>query len=91
MVIDNNVEVAQFINNRPEFLTLAEAFWKELANLPAAYEHNAYRRLIEQFGTHFLHSGSLGGHYKVIFYMDTNKMKQGGIVLKDHLQETKGM
>ncbi|KYO29039.1 complement component C7 [Alligator mississippiensis] len=83
MVIDNNVEVAQFINNRPEFLTLAEAFWKELANLPAAYEHNAYRRLIEQFGTHFLHSGSLGGHYKVIFYMDTNKMKQGGLSKTD--------
>uniref|UniRef100_A0A8C9FRR4 Complement component C7 n=1 Tax=Pavo cristatus TaxID=9049 RepID=A0A8C9FRR4_PAVCR len=75
MVVENTVEVAQFINNNPEFLTLAEPFWKELANLPVFYEYNAYRRFIENFGTHFLHSGSLGGQYKVIFYMDTDKMK----------------
>uniref|UniRef100_A0A8D0H868 Complement component C7 n=1 Tax=Sphenodon punctatus TaxID=8508 RepID=A0A8D0H868_SPHPU len=75
MVVESFVEVAQFINNRPDFLSLAEPFWKELANLPAVYEYNAYRRLIEHFGTHFLHSGSLGGHYKVLFYIDTEKMK----------------
>lgn len=80
MVIENSVEVAQFINNRPDFLTLAEPFWKELANLPAVYDFNAYRRFIEYFGTHFLQSGSLGGHYKLIFYMDTDKMKAEGRV-----------
>ncbi|GAB0203132.1 complement component C7 [Grus japonensis] len=83
MVVENSVEVAQFINNRPDFLTLAEPFWKELANLPVVYEYNAYRRLIEHFGTHFLHSGSLGGHYKVIFYMDTDKMKEEGMSITD--------
>ncbi|PKU41863.1 complement component c7 [Limosa lapponica baueri] len=83
MVIENSVEVAQFINNRPDFLTLAEPFWKELANLPVIYEYNVYRRFIEHFGTHFIHSGSLGGHYKVIFYMDTDKMKEEGMSIKD--------
>lgn len=80
MVVENTVEVAQFINNNPEFLTLAEPFWKELANLPVFYDYSAYRRFIENFGTHFLHSGSLGGQYKVIFYMDTDKMKAEGRV-----------
>ncbi|NWI16209.1 CO7 protein, partial [Crypturellus soui] len=83
MVIENSVEVAQFINNRPDFLTLAEPFWKELANLPVVYDYNTYRRFIEHFGTHFLHSGSLGGHYKVIFKMDTDKMKAEGLSLTD--------
>ncbi|KAM7024837.1 complement component C7 isoform 1-T1 [Acridotheres tristis] len=83
MVIENSVEVAQFINNRPDFLTLAEPFWKELFNLPVVYEYSVYRRLIEHFGTHFLHSGSLGGHYKVIFYMDTDKMKAEGVSITD--------
>ncbi|NXD22805.1 CO7 protein, partial [Spelaeornis formosus] len=83
MVIENSVEVAQFINNRPDFLTLAEPFWKELFNLPVIYEYSVYRRLIEHFGTHFLHSGSLGGHYKVIFYMDTDKMKAEGVSITD--------
>ncbi|NXA73419.1 CO7 protein, partial [Thryothorus ludovicianus] len=79
MVVENSVEVAQFINNRPDFLTLAEPFWKELFNLPVVYEYSVYRRLIEHFGTHFLHSGSLGGHYKVIFYIDTDKMNAEGV------------
>uniref|UniRef100_A0A8C9FTH0 Complement component C7 n=1 Tax=Pavo cristatus TaxID=9049 RepID=A0A8C9FTH0_PAVCR len=88
MVVENTVEVAQFINNNPEFLTLAEPFWKELANLPVFYEYNAYRRFIENFGTHFLHSGSLGGQYKVIFYMDTDKMKAEGMSITDMYQCT---
>ncbi|XP_014820625.1 PREDICTED: complement component C7 [Calidris pugnax] len=83
MVIENSVEVAQFINNRPDFLTLAEPFWKELANLPVIYDYNVYRRFIEHFGTHFIHSGSLGGHYKLLFYMDTDKMKEEGMSIKD--------
>uniref|UniRef100_A0A8C0V4F6 Complement component C7 n=1 Tax=Cyanistes caeruleus TaxID=156563 RepID=A0A8C0V4F6_CYACU len=83
MVVENSVEVAQFINNRPDFLTLAEPFWKELFNLPVIYEYSVYRRLIEHFGTHFLHSGSLGGHYKVIFYMDTDKMKAEDVSITD--------
>ncbi|XP_054843310.1 complement component C7 [Eublepharis macularius] len=83
MVIENNVEVAQFINNRPEFLTLAEPFWKELANLPAFYEYNAYRKLIEHFGTHFFRSGSLGGHYKALFHVGTDSMKATGMSMRD--------
>ncbi|XP_029434000.1 LOW QUALITY PROTEIN: complement component C7 [Rhinatrema bivittatum] len=83
MVIKNDVEVAQFLNNAPEVLPLAESFWKELANLPAVYDYNAYRRLIDNYGTHFLQSGSLGGEYKVIFYVDTEKMKEEGISIHD--------
>lgn len=80
MVIENHVEVAQFINNRPEFLTLAEPFWRELANLPSFYEYNAYRRFIEHFGTHFPQSGSLGGHYKVLFRVATDSLRSKGNV-----------
>ncbi|XP_044302545.1 complement component C7 [Varanus komodoensis] len=83
IVIENSVEVAQFINNRPEFLTLAEPFWKELANLPPYYEYNAYRRLIEHFGTHFLQSGSLGGYYKLLFHVSTDSAKAKGVSVID--------
>ncbi|XP_062984188.1 complement component C7 [Elgaria multicarinata webbii] len=83
IVIENDVEVAQFINNRPEFLTLAEPFWKELANLPTFYEHNAYRRLIEHFGTHFVQSGSLGGYYKLLFHVASDSRKSKGLSIID--------
>lgn len=78
LVLQNTVEVAQFINNNPEFLQLAEPFWRELAHLPSLYDYSAYRKLIDNYGTHFLQSGSLGGEYKVLFYVDTEKMKQSG-------------
>ncbi|XP_016003454.2 complement component C7 isoform X2 [Rousettus aegyptiacus] len=79
LVLQNSVEVAQFINNNPEFLQLAEPFWKELSRLPSLYDYSAYRKLIDEYGTHFLRSGSLGGEYKVLFYVDTEKMKQNGV------------
>lgn len=78
MVVQNTVEVAQFINNNPEFLHLAEPFWKELSHLPSLYEYSAYRRLIDLYGTHYLQSGSLGGEYRVLFYLDSEKVKQSG-------------
>lgn len=84
MVIQNTVEVAQFINNNPEFLQLAEPFWKELSHLPSLYDYSAYRRLIDQYGTHYLQSGSLGGEYQVLFYMDSEKLKQLDLKSEDY-------
>lgn len=85
MVVQNTVEVAQFINNNPEFLQLAEPFWKELSHLPSLYDYSAYRRLIDHYGTHYLQSGSLGGEYQVLFYMDSEKLKQLGRVLNNFI------
>ncbi|KAF0880856.1 CO7 protein, partial [Crocuta crocuta] len=79
LVVQNTVEVAQFVNNNPEFLQLAEPFWKELSYLPSLYDYNAYRRLIDQYGTHYLQSGSLGGEYKILFYVDSEKIKKNGL------------
>ncbi|XP_063151784.1 complement component C7 [Candoia aspera] len=83
MVIENSVEVAQFLNNQPTFLNLAEPFWKDLSNLPFFYEYNTYHRLIERYGTHFLHSGSLGGSYKAIFHVSTNSVNAKGLSITD--------
>lgn len=82
LVVKNSVEVAQFINNNPEFLQLAEPFWKELSHLPTLYDYSAYRQLIDQYGTHYLQSGSLGGEYRVLFYLDSGNVKHSGMVLK---------
>uniref|UniRef100_A0A452RVY2 Complement component C7 n=1 Tax=Ursus americanus TaxID=9643 RepID=A0A452RVY2_URSAM len=83
LVVQNTVEVAQFVNNNPEFLQLAEPFWKELSFLPSLYDYSAYRRLIDEYGTHYLQSGSLGGEYKVLFYADSEKIKKSGLSSAD--------
>ncbi|OCT98763.1 hypothetical protein XELAEV_18010997mg [Xenopus laevis] len=83
MVIKNHVEVAQFINQKPEFLILSEPFWKELASLPSVYDYTTYRKFIDKYGTHFLQSGSLGGEYKFLFYLDLEKITANGVTKTD--------
>ncbi|XP_063817474.1 complement component C7 [Pseudophryne corroboree] len=83
MVIRNHVEVAQFINRDPEFLVLAEPFWRELFSLPSVYEYSSYRKFIDRYGTHFRKSGSLGGTYEFQFYLETEKITKNGMTMSD--------
>uniref|UniRef100_A0A8C9VYK7 Complement component C7 n=1 Tax=Scleropages formosus TaxID=113540 RepID=A0A8C9VYK7_SCLFO len=74
MIIKNQVEVAQFQNSPPQYLPLSEGFWKALSALPAVYEYEAYRTLLDTYGTHFLSEGSLGGQYQLLLELDTETM-----------------
>lgn len=64
LILKNQVELAQFQNSAPQYLTLAEGFWKALASLPVTYEYPAYRSLLQTYGTHYLSEGILGGQYQ---------------------------
>lgn len=66
IILKNKVELAQFQNTAPEYLTLAEDFWKALSSLPTTYDYSAYRRLIHTYGTHYFSEGSLGGQYQAL-------------------------
>ncbi|XP_059830247.1 complement component C7-like [Hypanus sabinus] len=81
--VENEVEVAQFGNERPDRLPLPSAFHRELLQLPAVYERNAYRRLIELYGTHYLRRGSLGGRYRLLFLIDKERLSNAGITKED--------
>ncbi|XP_048022830.1 complement component 7b isoform X2 [Megalobrama amblycephala] len=63
LIIRNEVEVAQFQNNAPEYLPLSEDFWKDLSALPSTYDPSAYRLFIQRYGTHYMEEGSLGGYF----------------------------
>lgn len=76
LIIKNEVEVAQFQNNVPEYLTLSEEFWKALSALPSTYESAAYRSLLQRFGTHYMAEGSLGGQYQLLLEFDSNFIRQ---------------
>lgn len=66
----NKVELAQFQNSAPEYLTLSEGFWKALSLLPLTYDYSAYRQLLQTYGTHYLSEGSLGGEYQGLLELD---------------------
>lgn len=75
LVLKNQVEVAQFQSNAPQYLPLSEVFWKALANLPPVYDYSAYRKILERFGTHYVAEGSLGGSFKVIVSVNEETQK----------------
>uniref|UniRef100_UPI0037E76B72 complement component C7 n=1 Tax=Semicossyphus pulcher TaxID=241346 RepID=UPI0037E76B72 len=70
LVLKNDIEVAQFQSNSPQYIPISEEFWKALAKLPSVYDYAAYRKVLETYGTHYLSEGSLGGSFKVIASFD---------------------
>lgn len=76
LIIKNEVEVAQFQNNAPEYLPLSEGFWKDLSALPSTYDPSAYRFFIQHYGTHYMEEGSLGGQYRALLELDANYMME---------------
>uniref|UniRef100_H3C1J3 Complement component C7 n=1 Tax=Tetraodon nigroviridis TaxID=99883 RepID=H3C1J3_TETNG len=70
LVLKNEIEVAQFQSNSPQYIPLSEELWKALVKLPSVYDYAAYRKVLERFGTHYLSEGSLGGTFKVVAKID---------------------
>ncbi|XP_067885217.1 complement component C7-like [Heterodontus francisci] len=81
--VENEVEVAQFINSHHDKLQLPSSFHRELLLLPATYDYGAYRRVIELYGTHYLRQGSLGGKYSMLYLVDKDRMSRSGISNED--------
>ncbi|XP_033474866.2 complement component C7 [Epinephelus lanceolatus] len=70
VVLQSEIEVAQFQSNSHQYLPISEEFWKALVKLPSVYDYDAYRKVLETFGTHYLSEGSLGGSFKLIAKID---------------------
>ncbi|XP_060917376.1 complement component 7b [Labrus mixtus] len=75
LILKNKVELAQFQNSAPEYLTLAEGFWKAVSSLPHTYDYSAYRQLLQMYGTHYLSEGSLGGDYQALLELDRQALE----------------
>uniref|UniRef100_A0AAQ6ARK8 Complement component C7 n=1 Tax=Amphiprion ocellaris TaxID=80972 RepID=A0AAQ6ARK8_AMPOC len=76
LVLKNDIQVAQFQSNSPQYLPISEELWKALAKLPSVYDYAAYRKVLERFGTHYLSEGSLGGSFKVVATFDEETEKR---------------
>ncbi|XP_070690183.1 complement component C7 [Pempheris klunzingeri] len=76
LVLKNDIEVAQFQSNSPQYVPISEEFWKALARLPSVYDYAAYRKVLERFGTHYLSEGNLGGSLKIIASIDEETENQ---------------
>lgn len=78
LVCKNDVEVAQFQSNSPQYLPISEEFWKALAKLPTVYDYAAYRKVLERFGTDYVSEGSLGGSIKAVVSINQETARHRG-------------
>uniref|UniRef100_A0A3Q3K8P3 Complement component C7 n=2 Tax=Monopterus albus TaxID=43700 RepID=A0A3Q3K8P3_MONAL len=86
LVLKNDIEVAQFQSNSPQYLPISEELWKALDKLPSVYDYSAYRKVLERFGTHYLSEGSLGGFLKIISWID-EETEKWMVTVTHHYQE----
>ncbi|CAL8320838.1 unnamed protein product [Lota lota] len=75
LILKNQVELAQFQNTAPQYLTLSEGFWRALSSLPLAYDYPAYRRLLQTYGTHYMSEGTLGGQYQALLEFNRHSLE----------------
>uniref|UniRef100_A0A8C7LKF8 Complement component 6, duplicate 2 n=1 Tax=Oncorhynchus kisutch TaxID=8019 RepID=A0A8C7LKF8_ONCKI len=65
-------------------LYLTEPFLQFLTSLPLEYNYALYREIFKHFGTHYFASGTLGGHYDLLYQYSRLELKNSGTRI-DHL------
>ncbi|XP_043925731.1 complement component C6 [Protopterus annectens] len=60
-------------------LHLSEPFLKAIDNLPLEYNYALYSRIFDDFGTHYLTSGSMGGTYDLLYQYSSEELKNSGL------------
>ncbi|XP_069336159.1 complement component C8 alpha chain isoform X1 [Eulemur rufifrons] len=82
MRISTKVQTAHFKMRRDNIM-LDEGMLQSLMELPEQYDYGMYAKFIDDYGTHYITSGSMGGTYEYILVLDNQKMKSLGITSQD--------
>ncbi|KAL0604307.1 Complement component C8 alpha chain [Plecturocebus cupreus] len=74
MRIFTKVQTAHFKMRRDNIM-LDEGMLQSLMELPEQYNYGMYAKFINDYGTHYITSGSMGGIYEYILVLDKDKME----------------
>ncbi|XP_003921557.1 complement component C8 alpha chain [Saimiri boliviensis] len=74
MRIFTKVQTAHFKMRRDNIM-LDEGMLQSLMELPEQYNYGMYAKFINDYGTHYITSGSMGGTYEYILVLDKDKME----------------
>lgn len=77
MRIFTKVQTAHF-RMRRDNIVLDEGMLQSLMELPEQYDYGMYAKFINDYGTHYITSGSMGGIYEYILVLNEEKMKSHG-------------
>lgn len=70
--------VSTFKVKDPGDLVLSLPFRQFLHALPLQYSYALYREIFQRFGTHYYSSGTLGGHYDLLYQYNREELKSSG-------------
>ncbi|XP_049731925.1 complement component C8 alpha chain [Elephas maximus indicus] len=80
--IFTKVQTAHF-KMRRDNIVLDEGMLEALMELPEQYNYGMYAKFINDYGTHYITSGSMGGTYEYILVLDKERMESYGITSDD--------
>eukprot|EP00061_Rhincodon_typus_P009223 g32547.t1 len=73
--VKGQIQLAKF-NMRTSRYILDEDFIVDLKNLPTEYDKGLYFKFLENYGTHYSASGTLGGDYQMVYVLDKSEMEK---------------
>ncbi|KAK4810580.1 hypothetical protein QYF61_007317, partial [Mycteria americana] len=80
--VKGKIQLARF-QSRSHDVHLTDSFLDDLNFLPAEYDKEEYFKFLEDYGTHYAVSGTVGGKYELVYVLDDYTMSQIGITVED--------
>lgn len=80
--IKGQIQLGRF-QIRSRDVRLTDSFLDDLKFLPAAYDKGEYFKFLEDYGTHYAVSGTVGGRYELVYVLDNYAMSRLGMLSAD--------
>lgn len=82
MRVSTKVQTAHFKMRRNN-IVLDEGMLQSLMELPDQFNYGMYAKFINDYGTHYITSGTMGGIYEYVLVLDKEKMGDYGITVEE--------
>ncbi|NXX82032.1 CO9 protein, partial [Urocolius indicus] len=80
--VKGKIQLGRF-QMRSRDVRLTHIFLDDLNSLPAEYDKGEYFKFLEDYGTHYAVSGTVGGKYELVYVLDNYAMSRTGITVED--------
>ncbi|KFU85979.1 Complement component C9, partial [Chaetura pelagica] len=80
--VKGKIQLGRF-QMRSRDLRLTDSFLDDLNLLPAEYDKGEYFKFLEDYGTHYAVSATVGGKYELVYVLDNYAMSKTGVTVED--------
>ncbi|XP_069819211.1 complement component C6 isoform X2 [Dendropsophus ebraccatus] len=80
--INKVISVSEF-RMKADNLWLSDVFLQALNHLPLEYNYPLYSRIFDDFGTHYITAGTMGGSYDLLYQYSAEELKNSGLTVEE--------